>query len=116
MVGHNVTATIKLKITKTGGLVANRFVIGDGSDYAAITSKSPGVLMFATDANAWGDVAVQGIAIVESTGTIAVGDWVMANSSDGKAVVASGTWGTNFPRGIALDAASAGEFIRVKLV
>src|SRR5258706_2209834 len=108
MVGSNVTHAIPIKITKTGGVVAGRFIIGDGSDYASSTSNSPGVTQFATSLNEQADVAVSGVAIVESVGTIAVGGKIMCEDATGKAKAYAGTYGTVYTRGTALDAASAG--------
>lgn len=115
MVGNNILYAIPIKITKTGGVLAARFVLGDGSDYASTTSQSPGVTLFPVNLNEQGDIQTGGIAIVESVGTIHVGDKIMAEDATGKAKAYSGTYGTVFPHGKALDAASAGEFIRVQL-
>jgi hypothetical protein len=115
MVGQNVLHTIPVTITKAAGVAANRF-IAYGGDYPSGDGEAcPGSLMFAASLNQQADVAVFGVAIVESSGTIHVGGKIMCEASTGKAKAYSGTYGSVYALGKSLDEASAGEFIRVLL-
>jgi len=89
-------------------LTKNRFVSFDGH-VAAADSVPFGVVNADTYQNGLAPVAVSGIALVETSESIAVGDAVSV-ASNGKCKVANTTI-----VGYALDSASAGALIRVLL-
>lgn len=101
---------VRLTITPSGNLLANRFIV-PGNTYAN-ANKAYAV----TTANVTGgnptDVIVTGIAYIEVGGDIYMGDSVIAGT-DGKGMSLGGGSPVN---GIALEDGVNGDIIKVKLV
>lgn len=104
---------LTLTVIAAAALAANRFVKQDGS-YPAAGGLAYGVTR--TGAEAAGEPVptdIQGTAIVECGGTIAVDDQIMADAT-GRAVKA--TVGSKFVLARAMEAGASGGFIEVLLI
>lgn len=109
------TATLVKTMTASGAVTGKRFVDFSGAQVASAGAKALGVALYDAADGEPVAVVVQGTAVVEAGGAIAVGDNVAADAN-GRAVVATPASGYTI-LGIALEAASAaGEEIEVLLV
>jgi hypothetical protein len=95
-------------------LTANRFV--DFAGKHTVDKRAIGVCLFATDSGDQASIQCTGIAVVEAGGSITAGNLV-SSDADGKAVALTISAVADVPKqcGVALDDASSGEFLRVKL-
>lgn len=89
-------------------LVEHRFV-GFNGNHCEAGAKALGVVDVSTEKDQFAPIALFGILLVESGGTIAVGDGI-ASDANGKAVKATSTALIN---GYALDAGTTGQKIRI---
>ena len=103
-----------ISLTAGEDLTAKRFVDFEGKH--TVDKKAVGVVIYDTDSGDEATVQCAGIAVVEAGGTITAGDLV-SSDADGKAVSLTLSAVSDVAKicGIALDDASNGDYINVKL-
>jgi len=105
----------KCTLTAAEAITANRFVAANGTHTVDI--KAVGVALFDTANGDPISLQTEGFPVVEAGGTISAGN-IVSMDADGKAVALTYDNVNDFIKacGIAIDAATDGTFLRVKLI